>query len=66
MLKLIVWIFVALLALSFFGISIQRVVEGPTAQANFHFLFDLLLRGFNYLVDWITQLLAPVRAFIHL
>lgn len=63
MFKLIVWIIVALLALSFFGISLQKLVEGPTAQANFHFLFDLLLQGWDMIVAWVSGLGQSFRNF---
>ncbi len=56
MIKLIVYIIVALLALSFFGISLQQIVQGPTAQANFHYVFDLAVLGFNYLVAYVQHL----------
>ncbi len=64
MFKLIIWIVIGLLALSFFGISLQKLVEGPTTQANFHFLFDLLLEGWDYIVAWVSGLGTSFRAFI--
>jgi hypothetical protein len=60
MIKLLVYIIVALLALSFFGISLQKIVEGPTAQANFHFVFDLAVLGFQYIVIWIQHLVNQI------
>jgi len=42
MLKLIFWIFVLILALSFFGISIQTIISSPAGQANVNYVFHLL------------------------
>ncbi|MHB0866007.1 MAG: hypothetical protein ACYC1Y_03890 [Minisyncoccota bacterium] len=50
MFKLIFWVFVLILALSFFGISIQAIVNSPAGQANFAYLYDLLLQGWHWLV----------------
>jgi hypothetical protein len=61
MIKLIIYVVVALLALSFFGISLQKIVEGPTAQANFHFLFDLLLKGWYYILSYIEQTFSSIK-----
>jgi len=61
MVKLIFWIVVGLLALSFFGISLQNLVEAPTTQNNFFFLFKLVGEGWDYLVTWVTGLGETVR-----
>ncbi len=42
MLNLLFWVFVLILGLSFFGISIKAIVESPVAQANFAYLLHLL------------------------
>lgn len=64
MVKLIFWIVVALLALSFFGISLQNLVEAPTTQNNFFFLFKLVGEGWDYIVTWVTSLGADFRDMI--
>lgn len=40
-LKLAFWTAVFFLALSFFGISIQKIIESPAGQANLSYLADL-------------------------
>lgn len=51
MLKLVFYVVVAVLVLSFFGISLQHLVEAPTTQANFGYVGDLLSEGWNDLVE---------------
>jgi len=53
MIKLIIWIVVGLLILSFFGISLQNLVEAPTTQNNFDFLLEALSQGFDAIVNWL-------------
>lgn len=52
MVHLIIWVIVALLLLSFFGISLQSLVESPASQNNFTYLFHLLQQGWDYIVKW--------------
>ncbi len=52
MIHLIIWIIIAILALSFFGISLRSIVESPASQDNFSYFFLLIEQGWNYLVDW--------------
>jgi hypothetical protein len=42
MLNLVFWIFIFVLGLSFFGISIQAIIESPAGQSNFGYLLHLL------------------------
>ncbi|MHB8660663.1 MAG: hypothetical protein ACYC75_01840 [Minisyncoccota bacterium] len=53
MLKLIFWTFILVLALSFFGISLEALINSPTSQANFAFLFHLLYQGWQWLVNFV-------------
>jgi len=53
MIKLIIWIVVGLLILSFFGISLQNLVEAPATQNNFDFLLEALSQGFDAIVNWL-------------
>lgn len=53
MLKFIFWIIVGVLALSFFGISLETVVNSPAGQANFSYLWQIVLD----LWHWLTGLL---------
>ena len=52
LIKLIVWIIVGLLALSFFGISLRALVDTPTNQDNVEFLITTLHMGWDYIVSW--------------
>ncbi|CAN5771505.1 hypothetical protein BH11PAT2_BH11PAT2_10140 [soil metagenome] len=60
MVKLIIYIVVGLLVLSFFGISLQHLVQSPTTQSNFGFFWDLLQQGWQYIADWVTGALHTV------
>jgi hypothetical protein len=52
-LKLAFWILVLLLALSFFGISIQAIVNSPAGQENFTYLSNLLSQFWQWSTQWI-------------
>lgn len=58
MLKLIFWIIVGVLALSFFGISLKSIVSSPAGQENFSYLLDLVHTSWSWCVEAITNLLA--------
>ncbi|HVB20252.1 MAG TPA: hypothetical protein VNF51_03165 [Candidatus Paceibacterota bacterium] len=53
LLKLIFWILILVLALSFFGISIQAIVSSPAGQANFAYLSNLLQHVWLWSTAWI-------------
>ena len=55
MFKLIFWVLILLLALSFFGISLQAIINSPAGQANFAYLFNLL----SQIWEWSTQWVSP-------
>jgi len=54
MFRTIFWIFVLLLALSFFGISIQAIINSPAGQANFTYVLSLLSQAWQWLTQWVT------------
>lgn len=56
MLKTIFWIFVFVLALSFFGISIQAIVNSPAGQANFSYLYHLLIQVWQWIEVFVQRL----------
>jgi hypothetical protein len=56
MLKIIFWIVVGVLALSFFGISLQAIITSPAGQANFGYLWILIVEGWNAIVAFLTSL----------
>jgi hypothetical protein len=53
MLKLIFWVFVLLLALSFFGISVQAIANSPAGQANINYVINLLSQVWQWATFWI-------------
>ncbi len=56
MFKLIFWVFVFLTALSFFGISIQTIINSPAGQANLAYLVDLLTQLWQWATFWIRPM----------
>jgi len=55
LIRTVFWALVLLLALSFFGISIQAIVNSPMGQANIHYISGLL----SNLWLWSTQWIRP-------
>jgi len=53
MLKLIFWIVVGVLALSFFGISLQSIINSPAGQENFAYLWQLVVAMWQWFVSFI-------------
>lgn len=49
MLRIIFLIVILILALSFFGITIQSIVHSPAGQANFAYLGHLLNEGYQWI-----------------
>lgn len=60
MIKLIIWIIIGLLALSFFGISLRAIAGSPTNQDNIQFLLMTLHQGWEYLVAWVEELFSAL------
>ncbi|XKT74980.1 MAG: hypothetical protein ACJKSS_02330 [Patescibacteria group bacterium UBA2103] len=54
--KLIILVIAILLILSFFGISLQSIIESPAGQANIQFVWNLILVGWNWIVDFLVGL----------
>jgi len=50
MFKLIFWLFVLILALSFFGISLQAIMTSPAGQENFGYVLNLIGQGFQWVM----------------
>ena len=57
LLRLVFSVFVLFLALSFFGVSIQAVVNSPAGPENLTYLFNL----FSQLWQWVTELGARFK-----
>ena len=49
-------VIVALLVLSFFGISIQSIIESPAGQANLSFLWGLIVIA----AEWIWEIILEI------
>lgn len=57
--KLIVIIIVAIIVLSYLGISIPKIAESETGKANFGYIWGLCQQVGAWFVDLYTQYLAP-------
>ena len=56
MVRLVFWTLVLFLALSFFGISIQAIVNSPVGQANLTYLLSVLTEAWTWATYWIRPL----------
>ena len=61
MTRLIIWIVIGLLALSFFGISLRGLVDSPTNQDNVSFLTQLVRSGWEIISTWFEGLWDSIR-----
>lgn len=62
MVRLIVWIVVGLLALSFFGVSLEALYTSPTNQENMSFLTKLFMQGWNVIADQLNACILWVKS----
>ncbi|MEA2702008.1 MAG: hypothetical protein QOE22_717 [Candidatus Parcubacteria bacterium] len=60
MLRIIFWVVVAVLFLSFFGISVQGLIENPTTQTNMGFVLGLVEQGWNTIWDLVSGVVMGV------
>jgi hypothetical protein len=56
MVKVIFYVVVAVLVLSFFGVSLQHLIEAPTTQSNFGYVWSLVEEGWDDIVSIVTGL----------
>ena len=63
MVRLVIIILIGTLALSFFGITIQSIVNSPAGQANFAYLGSLFHAIWAYVLAFIN---GGVAVLIHL
>lgn len=61
MVRLIIWVVVGTLALSFFGISLRELIQDPQTQDNFSFIINLVQNGWHFLTGWIEGLDSTFR-----
>lgn len=64
MIRFIIILAILLLALSYFGISVRHIVESPSGQDNFSYVWGLVQTGWNILVAWITGFAEHVRSVV--
>ena len=64
MLRTAFWLFVFVLALSFFGISIRAIIESPAGQANLAYLSSLGISVWNWLIVNLSQLKSQGESII--
>lgn len=56
MIGLIFWAFVLILALSYFGITVQDIVNSPTGQANSALIWNLLSQAWHAIANFLNNL----------
>ena len=64
MLRTAFWLFVFVLALSFFGISIRAIIESPAGQANLAYLSSLGISVWHWLIVNLSQLKSQGESII--
>ncbi|HVX90467.1 MAG TPA: hypothetical protein VHC20_02400 [Candidatus Paceibacterota bacterium] len=65
MLHILFYTIIVILVLSFFGISLQSIVHSPQAQANFDYLWGLVLLGWHYVLGFYNLFIDWLGHFIH-
>lgn len=61
MLRLVFTIAIAILLLSFFGISIRAIVESPTGTDNIAYVWQLIKDGWEAVQLWLSNFTSPIR-----
>ncbi|MFA5996476.1 MAG: hypothetical protein WC790_02025 [Candidatus Paceibacterota bacterium] len=56
MIRTAFWTFVFILALSFFGVSIQAIIESPAGQANIQYLLTVATSFWQWLTSFVLSL----------
>jgi hypothetical protein len=64
MLRIIFWVVVIILFLSFFGVSVQGLIENPTTQGNLQFVLGLVEEGWNTIWGAISGFVTSIVSFI--
>lgn len=62
LIKLAFWIVVGVLALSFFGISLQSIINSPAGQENFAYLWYLVMLGSHWLAAFFEAKVSGLGA----
>ncbi len=61
MVRFIILLIILVLALSYFGISIRNIVESPTGQDNFTFVWAHIKEGWELLVVWVAGIIQSLK-----
>lgn len=61
MVKLIIWVIVGLLALSFFGISLRALIDSPTNQDNIQLIWTMFSNGWHFIKLWLDGIILSVQ-----
>ncbi|MFA6253692.1 MAG: hypothetical protein WC640_00305 [Candidatus Paceibacterota bacterium] len=56
--KLIILLIVAIIILSYLGINLQKIAESDTGRANFGYVWQIVLRAWDWLADLYQEYLA--------
>jgi hypothetical protein len=56
MFRTIFWVFVLLLALSFFGISLEKIITSPAGQENINYILHFLNQVWLWATFWIRPM----------
>lgn len=64
MFRLIFWLLVVFLILSFFGVSFQSVISSPTGQANIAFLTNAAGNIWHWMMTYASELVSKVLAIM--
>lgn len=62
MIRTLLFVVIGILILSFFGISLQSLVNSPVAQENFHYLWSLVVYAWDYVITFFQNLFAQAAA----
>ncbi|MBL1434462.1 hypothetical protein COB87_002770 [Candidatus Wolfebacteria bacterium] len=60
LLKLAILVIAILFVLSFFGISIQGIIESPAGQANIGFVWGYILIAWQWIIEFSLDLLDVI------
>ena len=64
MLRIIFWIVIAVLFLSFFGVSVQSLFENPTTQTNFDFVLGMVEEGWDTIWGAISGVVLAIVGIV--
>ncbi|GEM_PF-1399444 len=64
MLHLLFWVFILVLGLSYFGISIQAILGSSTGQANVAYLSNLFSQAWHLLLPYIQPFISIIQHLI--